>query len=231
MDVVSTDHCPWTRTEKNQSDFSQIPGGVPSIEARLSLVHHFGVGGGHLSRERWVNVCCTNPARLMGLPRKGLLAPGYDADVVIFDPARSMTLSTDSLHEAPDWTPYEGMTVTGWPRTVISQGKIVVEDGNYVGDPGDGRFVETHRNRPKVSVRPTVKMQYITAYRPDWPNRFQQIVAHIRGFLPNGCRYHHIGSTSVPGMPAKDIIDLDVEFDPGSLQAVIDATERSGLRT
>ena len=77
--------------KKTSRTLRQIPGGVPSIESRLSLVHHFGVGRGLLSLERWVDVCCTNPARLMGLPRKGLLAPGYDADVVIFDPARTKT--------------------------------------------------------------------------------------------------------------------------------------------
>jgi dihydropyrimidinase len=143
MDVVSTDHCPWTRAEKDQPDFSTIPGGVPSIEARLSLVHHFGVGAGHLSQERWVDVCCTNPARLMGLSSKGLLAPGYDADVVIFDPARSKTISTQTLHEAADWTPYEGFTVTGWPRTILSRGNTVVENEVYVGKPGDGRFTAT----------------------------------------------------------------------------------------
>ena len=88
LHVVSTDHCPWTRAEKTRPDFAQVPGGVPSIEARLSLVHHFGVNQGLLTPERWVQVCCTNPARWMGLTRKGRLAPGYDADIVIFDPDR-----------------------------------------------------------------------------------------------------------------------------------------------
>ena len=152
MDVVSTDHCPWTRVEKKQPDFSQIPGGVPSIEARLSLVHHFGVGGGHLSLERWVDVCCTNPARLMGLPCKGRLAPGYDADVVIFDPGRSKEISVEALHEAADWTPYHGITVTGWPRTVISRGTVIVENEAYVGAPGDGRFVASLRNSATKKV-------------------------------------------------------------------------------
>ncbi len=152
VDVVSTDHCPWTRAEKIQPDFSTIPGGVPSIEARLSLVHHFGVGGDHISLERWVDVCCTNPARLMGLPGKGLLAPGYDADVVIFDPNRAKRIATERLHEAADWTPYAGMTVTGWPRTVLSRGKIIVEDERYVGEKGDGQFVATVCNRTRRSI-------------------------------------------------------------------------------
>ncbi len=140
LQVVSTDHCPWTREEKQQPDFTQIPGGVPSIEARLSLVHHFGVNEGRLSLERWVQVCATNPARLMGLTRKGVLAPGYDADVVIFDPHQEKVISTETLHEAADWTPYEGMQVTGWPRTVLLRGRVIVEEGEYVGQLGDGRF-------------------------------------------------------------------------------------------
>ncbi len=142
LDVVSTDHCPWTRAEKQQPDFTTVPGGVPGIEARLSLVHHFGVGAGRLSLARWVEVCCTNPARLMGLTRKGVLAPGYDADVVIFDPARRRTIATETLHEACDWTPYAGLTLTGWPRTVLQRGKLLVEEEKFVGTPGNGQFVE-----------------------------------------------------------------------------------------
>jgi len=141
LDVVSTDHCPWTRAEKDQPDFTQIPGGVPSIEARLSLIHHFGVNEGRLTPERWVEVCSTNPARLMGLPRKGVLAPGYDADVVIFDPLRTKTIRTNTLHEAADWTPYEGLSVDGWPRTVLSRGRVIVENERFVGALGEGRFV------------------------------------------------------------------------------------------
>jgi dihydropyrimidinase len=142
LDVVSTDHCPWTRAEKDQRDFSQVPGGVPSIEARVALVHHFGVNHGHLSLERWVALCCANPARLMGLPRKGILAPGYDADIVIFDPQRRKTLSTESLHEACDWTPYAGLTLSGWPRTVLLRGEVIVEDEEFCGGPGTGRFIK-----------------------------------------------------------------------------------------
>ncbi len=141
LDVVSTDHCPWTRAEKAQPDFTQIPGGVPSIEARLSLVHHFGVRGGHLSLERWVETCCTAPARLMGLGRKGRIAPGYEADVVVFDPDQTVMLSERTLHEAADWTPYEGTEVTGWPRTVLLRGRVVVDDGEVLS-AHSGRFVQ-----------------------------------------------------------------------------------------
>ena len=142
LHVVSTDHCPWTKEEKRRADFTSIPGGVPSIEARLALIHHMGVNAGALTLERWVQVCSTNAARWMGLKRKGRLAPGCDADVVIFDPARAKYIAPDTLHEAAGWTPYEGIEVTGWPRTVLSRGAIIVEDEQYIGRPGHGRFVE-----------------------------------------------------------------------------------------
>jgi dihydropyrimidinase len=141
LQVVSTDHCPWTAEEKQQADFTIIPGGVPSIEARLALVHHFGVNQGALSLERWVQVCAANAARWMGLARKGRLAPGCDADIVIFDPGRVKRLAPDTLHEAAGWTPYDGMEVSGWPRTVLLRGKVIVEDEQYIGQPGDGHFV------------------------------------------------------------------------------------------
>jgi dihydropyrimidinase len=142
LQVVSTDHCPWTRAEKQRApSFAEVPGGVPSIEARLSLVYHFGVNAGRLDPERWVEICSTHPARLMGLTAKGRLLPGFDADVVIFDPDRQKQLSVDSLHEAADWTPYAGITVTGWPRTVLLRGEVIVEDETYVGRPGQGRYV------------------------------------------------------------------------------------------
>ena len=150
LQVVSTDHCPWTLAEKAQGDFTQIPGGVPSIEARLALIHHAGVRTGRISLQRWVELCCTNPAQRMRLAHKGLLTPGYDADIVLFDPARSKVLSRrpgqETLHEAADWTPYEGMQVQGWPRTVLLRGKVIVRDEAWVGNPGDGRFVSRGRD-------------------------------------------------------------------------------------
>jgi len=142
LQVVSTDHCPWTAAEKVQADFTQIPGGVPGIEARLALVHHFGVNSGLISHERWVQVCCSNPARWMGLARKGRLAPGCDADIVLFDPCAERTITPATLHESAGWTPYDGLTVTGWPRTVLLRGKVIVENEQYAGAPGDGQFVE-----------------------------------------------------------------------------------------
>ena len=143
--MISTDHCPWTRREKKQENFTLIPGGLPSIEARLALVYHYGVRGGHLSLTRWVELCCTAPARLMGLSQKGRLAPGFDADLVIFDPRRLKTLAPATLHERAGWTPYEGITVAGWPRTVLLRGRVIVANERPHGTPS-GRFVTRYWN-------------------------------------------------------------------------------------
>ncbi len=147
LDVLATDHCPFTAAEKaGHSNFTTIPGGLPSIEARLSLAHTLGVRAEQLSLERWVEVCCTNPARIFGLRRKGQIAPGFDADLVLFDPARWVTIQAGrTLHERVDWSPYEGMTVQGWPRDVLSRGRVIVCDGEFVGKPGWGRFVFRER--------------------------------------------------------------------------------------
>jgi len=148
LDVLATDHCPFTADEKaGHSDFTTIPGGLPSIEARLSLAHTLGVRAGRLTLERWVDVCCAAPARLFGLARKGHLAPSFDADVVIFDPQMEVVLSTETLHEQVDWTPYEGMRLGGWPRHVLSRGQVIVRDGEFVGEPGWGRFVPRERRK------------------------------------------------------------------------------------
>lgn len=139
LEVVSTDHCPWSAAEKRQADFTLIPGGVPSIEARLALIYE-GVRTGRLSLAQWVHLCCTAPARRMGLARKGQLAPGFDADVVIFDPKRERTISPATLHEHAGWTPYEGHVVMGWPRSVLLRGETIVLDEQYIGEK-NGRFV------------------------------------------------------------------------------------------
>jgi dihydropyrimidinase len=138
--MVSTDHCPWAASEKQQPDFTMIPGGVPSIEARLSLVYSDGVRGGFLTLAQWIDVCCTQPAQRMGLARKGRIAPGYDADLVIFNPKREKILLPATLHERAGWTPYDGHRVTGWPRTVILRGEVIVLDEQFIGG-NTGRFV------------------------------------------------------------------------------------------
>lgn len=170
IDCVVTDHCPFTLAQKRGerrtpefrrrpdgtaeptapetpwSDdvpaFNQVPGGAPGIETRLPLLYHHGVNAKRLSLNQFVNVTSTAVARRFGLyPRKGTLAPGADADVVLFDPHRSVTIAAASLHQNCDYTPFEGWQVTGWPRTVLSRGRVVVRDGQFVGAAGMGRFI------------------------------------------------------------------------------------------
>ncbi len=147
VDTVATDHCPFfyeTQKTRGRDDFSRIPGGAPGIETRLVLLYSHGVRTGRLSLERWVDVCCTAPARRFGLaPRKGSLSVGADADVVIFDPERTVTLSYETLHQNVDYTPYEGWTVQGYPVTVLSRGEIIVRHGEFVGARGRGEFLKT----------------------------------------------------------------------------------------
>lgn len=143
LQVVTTDHCPFTSAEKatGLDDFSKIPGGIPSVESRFAAVYAFGVRAGHLSLNQWVNACCTTPADLAGFKNKGHILPGYDADLVVFDPQHEIVLSSETLHEQVDWTPYDGMALQGWPEITISRGEIVVEEGQFVGAAGRGRFV------------------------------------------------------------------------------------------
>jgi len=147
VDTVATDHCPFffnTQKVRGRDDFSRIPGGAPGIETRLTLLHTFGVRTGRLTVERWVEVCCTEPARRFGLtPRKGVLAIGADADVVVFDPERQVTLSAEALHQNVDYCPYEGWAVQGYPVTVLSRGEVIVSDGRFIGTRGRGRFLHT----------------------------------------------------------------------------------------
>lgn len=149
VDTVATDHCPFfyeTQKTRGRDDFSRIPGGAPGIETRLALLYSYGVRTGRLTPERWVEVCCTGPARRFGLdPQKGTLAIGADADVVIFDPRRRVTLGHEMLHQNVDYAPYEGWEVQGYPTTVLSRGEIIVHDGQFLASAGRGNFL---RARP-----------------------------------------------------------------------------------
>ncbi len=145
LQIVTTDHAPFTKADKmrgiHANDFTQIPGGVPSIEVRYPVVYSHGVGNGHLTENQWVDVCCTRPARMFGLGSKGVLAPGYDADVVIFNSDKEWVVSTNSLHENCDWTPYNGTRITGKVESTFVRGKAVIENGAYVGSAGTGKFI------------------------------------------------------------------------------------------
>ncbi|HEY2507800.1 MAG TPA: dihydropyrimidinase [Streptosporangiaceae bacterium] len=144
LSVVSTDHCPFCfagQKDLGRGDFSKIPNGIPGVEHRMDLVYQ-GVATGEISLSRWVEVTATTPARMFGLyPRKGVLAPGSDADIVIYDPAASQVLSAVSHHMNVDYSAYEGMTISGRVDTVLSRGQIVLEAGEYHGVAGHGQFV------------------------------------------------------------------------------------------
>ena len=149
LHAISTDHCPFCLREQKEigkDDFSKIPNGGPGIENRLSLIYHFGVGGGHITLNRFVELTSTAPAKIFGLfPKKGTLAVGSDADVVIFDPNHEETISyynARTHHMNIDYTAYEGFKVKGFTETVLSRGKIVVDKGEYLGRPGDGKFIK-----------------------------------------------------------------------------------------
>jgi len=146
LQAVSTDHCPFCMKEQKElgvADFSKIPNGAPGIETRMSLVYDGGVRAGRISLNRFVELTSTSPAKIFGLfPRKGTIAPGSDADVVVFDPNRTITLSARTLHMKVDYNPYEGRHVTGAADTVLSRGRPVIENGQFVGRAGAGSFIK-----------------------------------------------------------------------------------------
>src|SRR5579872_3778079 len=145
LQVISTDHCPFCMSEQKElgrDDFSKIPNGAPGIETRLTLVHNGGVRQARISLNRFVELCSTTPAKMFGLfPRKGTIAVGSDADIVVFDPKRKQTLGVKTLHMRVDYNPYEGTRVEGAPSFVVSQGHVIVEGDRFVGRKGAGRFI------------------------------------------------------------------------------------------
>jgi dihydropyrimidinase len=148
--VVSTDHCPFCFKEQKElgvGDFSKIPNGIPGVEHRMDLLHQ-GVLAGEISLSRWVEISSTTPARMFGLyPRKGVIAAGSDADIVIYDPAVEQTLSVDTHHMNVDYSAYEGMRITGKVRTVLSRGTVVVDDDTVHGRLGHGAFLHRDLNQ------------------------------------------------------------------------------------
>jgi dihydropyrimidinase len=146
LQVVSTDHCPFCfkdQKELGKNDFSKIPNGGPGVENRMSLVYNGGVAGGRITVNRFVEITSTSPAKIFGLfPRKGTIAVGSDADIVIFDPKEEMTISAKTHHMNVDYSCYEGMRVKGVTKTVLSRGRVVIDEGKYVGKPGQGQFLK-----------------------------------------------------------------------------------------
>ena len=149
LSAISTDHCAFLwdgQKTMGRDDFSKIPNGGPGLENRLHMIHHFGVGEGRITLNRMVELLCTNPARLFGLyPRKGTIAPGSDADLVIFDPARKKTITAADQHSRTDYNLYEGTEVTGDVETVLIRGTVVVDDGALQVEPGFGEYVARAR--------------------------------------------------------------------------------------
>ncbi|MFB7244447.1 dihydropyrimidinase [Streptomyces populi] len=143
LQVVSTDHCPFCFTgqkELGRGDFSKIPNGLPGVENRMDLLHQ-AVVDGHISRRRWIEIACATPARMFGLyPKKGTIAPGADADVVIYDPGAEQTLSAETHHMNVDYSAYEGRRVTGRVETVLSRGEAVITDREFTGRAGHGVY-------------------------------------------------------------------------------------------
>jgi dihydropyrimidinase len=146
LQVVSTDHCPFCFKEQKElgrNDFTKIPNGGPGIEHRMSLIYSGGVAGGRFSVNRFVELVSTTPAKLFGLyPRKGAIAVGSDADLVIFDPARKHRISAATHHMRVDYSMFEGIEVTGMPDVVFSRGRVVVEDDKFFGRAGAGEFLK-----------------------------------------------------------------------------------------
>src|ERR1700752_3456222 len=145
LQVVSTDHCPFCFKEQKEmgiDDFTKIPNGGPGIEHRMSLIYSGGVHGGRFSPNRFVQMCSTAPAKLFGLfPRKGTIAIGSDADLVLFDPNHEETISAKTNHIRVDSSVFEGIPIKGVPRTGRSRGRKVVDSGKFVGRPGSGQFL------------------------------------------------------------------------------------------
>ncbi len=146
LQVVATDHCPFDfegQKELGRDDFRKVPNGLPGVEDRVDLLHDGGVLPGRISRERWVDVISTGPAKLFGMyPRKGSITVGADADIVVYDPNRRRTISASTHHMDVDYSCYEGREVQGASDVVLSRGSVIVQNGEFTGRPGHGRFIK-----------------------------------------------------------------------------------------
>jgi dihydropyrimidinase len=146
LQVVSTDHCPFCFADQKslgRGDFTKIPNGGPGIENRLQLIHHYGVNQGKLSINRFVELTSTAPARIFGMyPKKGTIAAGSDADIVLWDPNTEHTISAKTHHMRVDYSMFEGYQVRGNARKVIARGEVIVDEGRFLGRPGRGAFLK-----------------------------------------------------------------------------------------
>lgn len=164
IDVISSDHSGWSyegplgkRINGADAPFRDIPNGVPGIGSRLPILFSEGVAKGRITPSDFVRLTATNPARLFGLRAKGRIAPGADADLVLWDPARRVTITNPLLQQRIDYTPYEGMEVTGWPVMTLRRGDVVMRDGMVQAEPGSGRFLA---RGPYEFVRPLGRLAH-----------------------------------------------------------------------
>ena len=159
LDVVSSDHSGWSydgprgkRASGDAAPFRDIPNGIPGLASRLPIMFSEGVAKGRISASDFVRLVSTQPARIFGLhPRKGSLMPGADADIVLWDPSKRVTITNGLMQHAIDYTPYEGLEVTGWPVTTILRGQVVMQDGRVQAEPGLGQYLPV---APYDLVRP-----------------------------------------------------------------------------
>ena len=145
LQLVATDHCPFDfhgQKDLGRGDFRKIPNGLPAVEDRVNLLHDGGVVGGRISRERWVEITSTAPARMFGMyPKKGTIAVGSDADLLVYDPSRTHTISATTHHMNVDYSIFEGRVVQGASDVVMSRGTVLVRDGAWVGPVANGQFL------------------------------------------------------------------------------------------
>jgi len=160
LSVVSTDHCAFLwdgQKTMGKDDFSKIPNGGPGLENRLQMIHEFGVRAGRVSLNRMVELLATAPAKLFGLyPRKGTIAVGSDADIVVFDPEKKVTISAATQHSKSDYNLYEGTEVTGSPEVVLLRGNMLVENDELIASPGVGQFVPRAKFGEELKPVPAV---------------------------------------------------------------------------
>lgn len=151
IQVVATDHCPFDfkgDKQRGKDDFTKCPNGGPGIETRIPLIFSEGAMKGRIDIRTFVNVVSTNPAKIFGLyPKKGVIREGSDADIVIIDKNREVTLSKTMLHENVDYTPYEGMKLRGYPVLTMVRGKIIARDNMFTGEKGYGEFIKRSTNK------------------------------------------------------------------------------------
>ncbi|MFN8297048.1 MAG: dihydropyrimidinase [Chitinophagales bacterium] len=153
VNVVATDHCPfkWEQKLMGKDDFSKIPNGHPAIENRMELLFSEGVNKGKITLNKYVEVACTNPAKIFGMfPKKGTIAVGSDADIILFDPNEKHTISVNTHHMNVDYSAYEGWELTGKVKTVLLRGKVAIDNNKCLIEKGYGQFVKRNKVSGKI---------------------------------------------------------------------------------